>query len=1244
MAHPLPYHPSALFLLPHTHTHTHTASQAEAGAGMMSRNDMKSRGKKKYACTPPGVANPYVGGGGGGGRGGGGSRSSEPQSATYREPLNLRVTLEIPEAAQGRILDTLVQSMVLRGADLPDAGKKKKKKDGAEEGETEGGAEEEAAAEPLTGYSKDLEEEKMRQRVKRRLLRRITRQAKDSAREKAQEQQEATAAAVPGKAAASSSAPTAAAPSAPAAFASAGTVRVSLTNAAKPSVPKVQMVPRGTTLKELLTLAAAKLSLKNSKKKPVWVHLTNDASKEPLENTAFFATAPDGIALTFSDAPVSAEPDKKEKKEKKDKEDKKEKKEKKEKKDKKEKKEKEEAEKAAAADESAADEGDEDEEEVEGEAERWKRQEAQLRTSHSKEGGGRTMVGESLLKAGVKAGGGGGGKPFAGGNPRLAAQRKSLPAHAMRTQLLDTIRSSQVTIVVGHTGSGKTTQVPQYLLEDALEKKERVGILCTQPRRIAAISIAERVSQEHDCKVGGAVGYNVRFGSCYEPQSTKLGFLTTGILLSRLQTDPYLTGVTHLVLDEVHERSLHMDLVLNMLKTNLAEGRLPDLKIILLSATINAELFGGYFTPAVLAASDAAAVPAAGGKKKDKKGGAAAGAVVPVLTIPGKTYPVTINFLEDVYATLGLRRAKNDDTRRALGKDELSQWLAAMYGGKVRASPPVTDSDAIDYRLAASLVQRIAKTRKAEEHQAGILVFLPGAGEIQKLQQELQKSGGGALDVVALHAQLSNADQRRAFTPARPNAARVVLATNIAETSVTIDGITDVIDTGHVKEMRHSSSMIQSLSTYWVSHANATQRAGRAGRVMPGTCWRLYDKSFYDAHLPEQPLCEIRRTNLSEAVLFAAMVTPDASDIPAFLGRCLEPPADSAVQAAFGLLMDLGAFHEMPAEAAGAAPHRFVTPLGFHLAHMPVDPHLGKILLYGAALRCGALSAAVAAVLSAPKSVFAIPFVAGRPSREEEARANEVRRDGYADVGSDPIAKALIFCEWEGLPDERARRQFVDTYTLSHGALVEVRKLRDMYLQHIRGLGFTVADGLATDPKRQARDEAMARCAIVAGLYPNVACSVKGVSMLVSLRSRELCMVNNKSLNYQEDSRRAGGLGSALSRNEFVVYLAQMRFGEMRHTLVTETTLVTAMQLLLFGGKESPDLCLKPGTSNLSEDMLLDGVFRFACPCSQTAVLVRVVRQEIDELFAAQALTPSSDAVKKTAGVLVDAIASLLQV
>jgi ATP-dependent helicase HrpA len=447
---------------------------------------------------------------------------------------------------------------------------------------------------------------------------------------------------------------------------------------------------------------------------------------------------------------------------------------------------------------------------------------------------------------------------------------ENLPVSARRQEIAEAIRSNAVVIVCGETGSGKTTQLPKIALElgrAARNAGAARGKLIghTQPRRIAAQTVAKRIAEEMKSALGDVVGYKIRFQDRLQP-GARVKLMTDGILLAETQGDPLLSAYDTLIVDEAHERSLNIDFLLGYLKSLLP--RRPDLKLIITSATIDAERFANHF-------ADAAGKPA------------------PVIQVSGRLYPVEI-------------RWRPFEESRELGLDDAI-------------------ADAMDELWAGP------RSAAADD----ILVFLPGEREIRDTADTLRRHfaktvrGGPTPEVLPLFARLSQAEQDQVFQP--HGGRRVVLATNVAETSLTVPGIRYVIDSGQARVKRYSyRNKVEMLQIEGISQAAAAQRAGRCGRVADGICIRLYGEDEF-AGRPRFTDPEILRSSLASVILrMKALHLAAVEEFP-----FVEPPPKKAIADGYALLNELGAVDD----------EQHLTAIGEQLARLPLDPRVGRMIL-----------------------------------------------------------------------------------------------------------------------------------------------------------------------------------------------------------------------------------------------------------------------------------------------------------
>lgn len=491
-----------------------------------------------------------------------------------------------------------------------------------------------------------------------------------------------------------------------------------------------------------------------------------------------------------------------------------------------------------------------------------------------------------------------------------------LPVSARRDDIAAAIRDHQVVIVAGETGSGKTTQLPKICLELGRGITGLIGH--TQPRRIAARSVAERIAHELGTELGGVIGYQVRFTEQVS-EATLLKLMTDGILLAEIQSDPDLRRYDTIIIDEAHERSLNIDFLLGYL-TRLLPRR-PDLKVIITSATIDSERFAEHF-------ADAAGRPA------------------PIIEVSGRTYPVEIRY----------RPLVRDD-----GADD---DLDDDAGTAARARTPAREEDVDQVTGICDAVAELMA-----EGPGDILVFLAGEADIRDADAALRDmlkdrylpAGQGsqrgrrpdAVEVLPLYARLSSAEQHRIFQPHESR--RIVLATNVAETSLTVPGIRYVVDPGNARISRFSTrTKVQRLPIEPVSQASANQRSGRCGRVADGIAIRLYSRADFDSR-PEFTEPEILRTSLASVILqMASLGLGRVADFP-----FVDPPDAKAVRDGVQLLTEIGAL----ADGAPGSPAR-LTAVGKQLARLPIDPRLGRMVLAAKEAGCVSEIVVIVAALS----------------------------------------------------------------------------------------------------------------------------------------------------------------------------------------------------------------------------------------------------------------------------------------
>lgn len=589
--------------------------------------------------------------------------------------------------------------------------------------------------------------------------------------------------------------------------------------------------------------------------------------------------------------------------------------------------------------------------------------------------------------------------------------RKSLPVYQYRTQLLEAIKEHQVLIVVGETGSGKTTQLPQFLFEDGYTKNG-LKVACTQPRRVAAMSVAARVADEMGVRLGHEVGYSVRFDD-KTSEKTVVKYMTDGMLLREFMTDPELGGYSALMIDEAHERTLSTDILFGLIK-DIAKYR-PDLRLLISSATMNAEKFSAFFDGA------------------------------PIFNIPGRRFPVDIHYTK---------------------QPEANYLHAAM-----------------------TTVFQIHTSQGAGD----ILVFLTGQDEIETMAENLtttcQKLGNRIKEMIIcpIYANLPSDMQQKIFAPTPHGARKVVLATNIAETSLTIDGIVYVIDTGFVKEnIYNPSTGMESLVVTPCSRASADQRAGRAGRVGPGKCFRLFTKWAYFHELPGNPTPEILRTNLASVVLL--LLSLGINDLIGF--DFMDPPASETLIKSLELLYALGALNSKGQ----------LTLLGRQMAEFPTNPMLAKVLLSSGAFNCKNEVLSIVSMLDESAALFYRP-------KDKKLLADSAR-DAFK-KSSDHLTLLEIFKQWS---DNDYSAQWCRDNFIQHKTLIRARNVREQLerlCDRVETLVKTRGEEPENDPAKLVTN---IEKAIASGYFPNAARLSKMGDCYRSLKKNQSVYIHPSSV------------------------------------------------------------------------------------------------------------------------------------
>ncbi|KDQ63106.1 hypothetical protein JAAARDRAFT_147063 [Jaapia argillacea MUCL 33604] len=556
-------------------------------------------------------------------------------------------------------------------------------------------------------------------------------------------------------------------------------------------------------------------------------------------------------------------------------------------------------------------------------------------------------------------------------------QRKSLPIFKLRDPLLQAIRDHQVLIVVGDTGSGKTTQMTQYLAEAGYSDRGRIG--CTQPRRVAAMSVAKRVAEEVGCRLGQEVGYTIRFEDCTSPE-TKIKYMTDGMLQRECLIDPLVSQYSVIMLDEAHERTIATDVLFGLLKK--AIERRPDLKLIVTSATLDAEKFSKYFFGC------------------------------PIFTIPGRTYPVEVLYTKE------------------------------------------PESDYLDASLITVMQIHLS------EPPGDVLLFLTGQEEIDtscEILYERMKALGPKvpeLIILPIYSALPSEVQSRVFEPTPPGARKVVIATNVAETSLTIPGIYYVIDPGFSKQNAYDPRLgMDSLIVMPISQAQARQRSGRAGRTGPGKCYRLYTEAAYRNEMLPNSIPDIQRTNLAHTILMLKAM--GVNDLLSF--DFMDPPPAQTMLQAMETLYALSALDD----------EGLLTRLGRKMADFPMEPPLSKMLIASVELGCSEEILSIVAMLSV-QSVFYRP-------KEKQGQADSKKAKFHQPEG-DHLTLLTVYNGWKA-------SNYSNPWCYEN--FIQARSMRRA--QDVRKQLLGIMDRYKHDIISAGRDFNRVRRAICSGFFRNAA-------------------------------------------------------------------------------------------------------------------------------------------------------------
>uniref|UniRef100_A0A8C3T325 ATP-dependent RNA helicase DHX29 n=1 Tax=Chelydra serpentina TaxID=8475 RepID=A0A8C3T325_CHESE len=778
---------------------------------------------------------------------------------------------------------------------------------------------------------------------------------------------------------------------------------------------------------------------------------------------------------------------------------------------------------------------------------------------------------------------------------RLLKERQQLPVFKHRHTIIETLKKHRVVVVAGETGSGKSTQVPHFLLEDLLLNvggSSKCNIVCTQPRRISAVSLATRVCEEMGCETGpggrnSLCGYQIRMES-RTGEATRLLYCTTGVLLRKLQDDSLLSNVSHVIVDEVHERSVQSDFLLIILKEILHKR--SDLHLILMSATVDSEKFSSYFTHC------------------------------PILRISGRSYPVEVFHVENVIEEIGYVLEKDSEYCQKFmeEEEEITINVTSKGGGitKHQEYVPLQPGSGVDldpyyqkysnrtrqaifymnpYKINLDLILELLafleKSPQFRNIDGAVLIFLPGLAHIQQLYDLISAdrrfNSRDRYRLIALHSILSTQDQAAAFTLPPSGVRKIVLATNIAETGITIPDVVFVIDSGRTKENRyHESSQMSSLEETFVSKASALQRQGRAGRVRDGFCFRMYTRDRFESFM-EYSVPEILRVPLEELCLHIMKCNLGSPED--FLSRALDPPQPQVISNAMNLLRKIGACELSEPK---------LTPLGQHLAALPVNVKIGKMLIFGAIFGCLDPVATLAAVM-AEKSPFTTPI-----GRKDEA---DLAKSSLALANSDHLTIYSAYLGWKKARQEggyRTEMAYCRRNFLNRTSLLTLEDVKQELIKVVRAAGFAAPtthhrwEGNGTTQSLSLQEIALLKAVLTAGLYDNLGKIMYTKS--VDITEKLACMVETAQGKAQV---HPSSVNRDLQTYGWLLYQEKIRYAKV---YLRETTLISPFPVLLFGG----DIEVQHRERLLS----VDGWIHFQAPV-KIAVIFKQLRVLIESVL-----------------------------